>query len=37
MEPNKKHIRFLFCFHKKKCCWWTQNYLWDIWWKYYSH
>jgi len=26
----------LFCFSlKEKCCWCTQNYLWDVWWKCY--
>jgi len=35
MELDKEHIChcLLFCFHKKKCCWCTQNYLWNVWWK----
>jgi len=43
MEPDKKtfgkNIRhcLLFCFHQKKSHWCTQNYLWDPWWKCYSH
>jgi len=36
MESGKVHIRhcLLFFFRQKKCCWCTQNYLWDVWWKY---
>jgi len=37
MESDKEHIRhcLLFCFHQKKST--AQNYLWDVWWKYYSN
>jgi len=39
MEPNKEHIHhsptFCFVFIKKKYC--AQNYLWNVWWKCYSH
>jgi len=38
MKLNKEHNCLLFCFYQKKnaakC---TQNYLWDVCWKCYSH
>jgi len=38
MELDKEHIRHCFLFSpKEKCCWCTQNYLWDVWWKCYSY
>jgi len=37
-EPNKEHIHNCFVlFLPKEKCWCTQNYLWDVWWKCYSH
>jgi len=37
MELDKKHIYHCLFSLKGKCCWCIQNYLWDVWWKYYSH
>jgi len=31
MKPDKEHIRHCLLFFEEKCCWCTQNYLWDVW------
>jgi len=37
MESEYSPLRFILLLSKKKCCWCTQNYLWDIWWNYYNY
>jgi len=36
MKPDKD-IRHCLLFSLKEKCWCTHNYLWDVWWKCYSH
>jgi len=38
MESDKEDIwHCLLSLSKKKSCWCTQNYLWNVWWKCYNH